>query len=323
MSDETQVEATTAPEPQVEVEAPTPEPEASAPEPEANAEVSAEPDQSVDRYQSLMKSLGEIPDEPSAQLIDSIDEKTIEQLPDSVKGLMKHMMAQQKVEHQKRIAELDKRASKITERSQRVNQEAKDLLQKRYELNRVLTDPKFQQYLKAAQVDESEMEDPFTPAGIKQRIDKGVAEAMESFQRPIIEAAERSRQIAKYQNFVDANPMMKDASFKKQVRTVMENRRDDGNPISLEDAYAMVDRERLIRAEESRKQKEMAARARSNKKISRATVSSSKSDKEPVPNWVTEKGYKGKRSHAARIQYLKDHPEKLKMLRDQQKRGLR
>ena len=322
MSDETQVEATTAPEPEVEAQEPAaPEPEASAPKPEP--EVSAEPDQGVDRYQKLMKSLGDIPDAPNAQLIETIDEKTIEGLPDSVKGLMKHMMAQQRVEHRKRIEELDQRSAKITERSQRVNQETKDLLQKRYELNRVLTDPKFQQYLKSAQVDESEMEDPFTPEGIKQRIDKGVAQAMTEFQRPIVEAAERSRQIAKYQEFVDKNPMMKDAGFKKQVRSVMESRKEEGNPISLEDAYAKVDRERLIRAEEARKQKEMAARARSNKKISRATMSSSKNDSEPVPNWVTEKGYKGKRSTAARIQYLKDHPEKLKMLRDQQKRGLR
>ena len=62
MSDETQVEATTAPEPEVEAQEPAaPEPEASAPKPEP--EDSAEPDQGVDRYQKLMKSLGDIPDE--------------------------------------------------------------------------------------------------------------------------------------------------------------------------------------------------------------------------------------------------------------------
>ena len=323
MSEETQVEATAATEPEAEVAQPVldsvePEPQ-SEPEPQAEvqaeAQAEAEPeDDGVDRYKKIMRSLGDIPDKPNEQLIETIDEKSIEKLPDSVKGLVKHMMAQQNLEHQKRIDELDKRAAQITERSQRVNQESKDLLQKRYELNRVLTDPKFQQYLKSAQIDESEMDDPFTPEGIKQRIDKGVAQAMEEFQRPIVEAAERSRQVAKYQAFVDKNPMMKDVAFKKEVRSIMETRQEQGTPISLQDAYAMADRERLIKIEEGRKQKEMAARARSNQKISRATMSSRQNDNEPVPNWVTEKGYKGKRGTLARIQYLKDNPEKLKLL---------
>ena len=277
----------------------------------------------VDRYSQLMKALGEVPEEPNQQLLESIDEKTIEQLPDSVKGMMKHLMAQQQVVQRKRLSEIDSRAKRLTERSQRVNDETKDLLQKRYELNRVLMDPKFQQYLKQAQVPEEQMEDPFTPEGIKQRIDKGVAKAMTEFQKPIVEAAERARQISKYQDFVDSNPQMKDASFKKEVRTVMESRKETGQPVSLEDAYMMVDRERLIKAEETRKQKELTARARSNKKISRATVSSRNNDSDPVPKWVTEKGYKGKRGASGRIQYLSDHPEKLKLLRDQQKKGLR
>ena len=209
----------------------------------------------VDRYSQLMKALGEVPEEPNQQLLESIDEKTIEQLPDSVKGMMKHLMAQQQVVQRKRLSEIDSRAKRLTERSQRVNDETKDLLQKRYELNRVLMDPKFQQYLKQAQVPEEQMEDPFTPEGIKQRIDKGVAKAMTEFQKPIVEAAERARQISKYQDFVDSNPQMKDASFKKEVRTVMESRKETGQPVSLEDAYMMVDRERLIKAEETRKQK--------------------------------------------------------------------
>jgi hypothetical protein len=63
-------------------------------------------------------------------------------------------------------------------------------------------------------VPEEEMADPYSKEGIEQRIKKGVAEAMREFQKPIAESATRAQQMAKYQDFVAANPMMQDKDLK-------------------------------------------------------------------------------------------------------------
>jgi hypothetical protein len=142
---------------------------------------------------------------------------------------------------------------------------------------------------------------------------------MKEFQQPITAAAARAQQMAEYQKFVEANPQMENKEFKGQVRTLMEQRKEGGQPISLNDAYAHVDRQRLIQAEQGRIQKERAARAKSARQISKSTMSSNGQSKDAVPKWVSERGYKDRRGNSARILYLRDHPEALQKLRQQQK----
>ena len=48
-------------------------------------------------------------------------------------------------------------------------------------------------------------------------------------------------------------------------------------------------------------------------------MSSSNDNQDPVPKWVTEKGYQGVRGSQARILYLRDNPAALQKLRAQQK----
>ena len=324
MSEETvQVEAHQATEAPEVVETPQVEETAVETAPEPQVEAATTVDNSVDNYKSALKALGEIPSAPSEQLIASISPDSIEKLPDSAKGVLKHLMAQQNQEFEKRMEKIKVEEARMQQTSDRVQQEAKDLLARRYELNKVLLDPKFQEYLRKAQMPEAEMEDPFTPEGIQQRIDKGVAQAMSEFQQPIVDAAERSRQVAKYQEFVDQNPNMKKPEFKTAVRDLMARRKEAGSPISLEDAYIVVDRDQMLVQREKQRQKEIAARAKSNRKISRATMSSKNDPGEPLPSWVQKDGYKGLKGNAARVRYLRDHPEKLKLLRERQKSGNR
>jgi|7_EtaG_2_1085326.scaffolds.fasta_scaffold06798_4 hypothetical protein len=324
MSEETeQVEAPQA--------IPVEEPAAMAAEPAAeepveqaekpSAPVKAKAD--TDNYKDIVKALGDIPEEPNDQLLESMTPESIEKLPDSVKGVLKHLMAQQNKQFQQKMNEVKVERVKLGQTSDRIQHEAKDLLQRRYELNKVLLDPKFQEYLRAAQMPEAEMKDPFTAEGMQQRIDKGVAQAMTEFQKPITEAAERSRQVAKYSDFVDQHPNMKKPEFKSQVRDLMSKRKQIGNPISLQDAYVVVDRDRMLIERESQRKKEAAARAKSNRKISRATMSSKNDPGDPLPSWVQKDGYKGVKGVSAKVLYLRDHPEKLKLLREKQKNGNR
>ena len=297
--------------PEVAETAPAPKVEA-APAPEA-------PAAGMDRYESLVKSLGEIPDKPNEQLLESIDEQSIAKLPDSAKGLLKHMMAQQKEAHQKQVDEMETQRKTLGEHEGRIREEARNLLRRRAQLNKMLMDPKFQELLTKADVPEDQLADRLTQEGMQQRIQKGVAEAMREFQKPITAAATRAQQMEDYTSFVETHSQMKEAGFKKSVRAFMESRRDAGTAVSLEDAYAHVDRQRLLREEASRVASEREARAKSARKISRSTVSGQPDAGDPVPEWVTKKGYNGVRGNSARIQYLRDHPKALEKLRAQQR----
>ena len=291
--------------------------------PEAVPEVAPETvtAEDISKFDDLMKSLGDIPDEPNQQLMESIDETSIDKLPDSAKGLLKHLIAKQNQEHLSKMSEFDDYKKKLAEREAQIHAEAKKMIRNRAEMNRVLLDPKFQEFMQKANISEDEMEDPFTPKGMEQRIAKGVSDAMRNFQEPFTAAAKRSQQIAAYQEFVDSNPLMKDPKFKQEVRQLMDTRREEGRPLALGDAYAMVDRGRMLQAQEAKLAQERQARAKSNRKISRATMSNSVTPEEPIPKWVKSKGYNGRRGQQAVIHYLRDNPKALAELRAQQKRN--
>jgi len=182
-----------------------------------------------------------------------------------------------------------------------------------------LLDPKFQEFLKNADVPEAELKDPLSPEGMEQRIKKGVAEAMKQFQEPIRQSANRAQQMAKYQDFVAEHPKMNEKAFKGDVRDLMQSRRDSGSPVSLQDAYALVERDRMLQVQEKQTAKDRLKRSESARQIARSTVSSSNDGASPVPKWVMEKGYKGSRGNSARILYLRDNPSALQKLRAQQK----
>ena len=312
---EQEMETGGEPTPQVEEPTPTPQVEQVA---ESTPQVQEVPKE-LTKSERIQNALGDIPKEPNAQLMEQIDEKTLEKLPDSAKGVLKHLIAQQNKEYEERVKVFEERETKLQEYQAKLKKDARDLIQNRAQLNKMLLDPKFQKMLKEADIPDEKLADPFSEEGIQQRISKGVASAMKQFQEPITQAAQRSQQMAEYQKFVETHPQMDNKEFKGQVRSLMEERREQGQPLSLSDAYAHVDRQRLIKAEQDRIQKERSARAKSAAQISKSTLSSNGQSKDPVPNWVTEKGYKGTRGNTARIMYLRDNPEALQRLRQQQK----
>ena len=279
----------------------------------------AEASSSPSKLDGLLDAFGDFPDEPSEALLETLDEKTIRNLPDSMKGLFKHMVAAER----RRVRELEEKINSRNEQLDKKYEELKEqnrvVIRNRAQLNQVLLDPKFQEYLKAADTPEEDMKDPLSPEGIEQRIKKGVAEAMRSFQQPIQESATRARQMARYQDFVAEHPQMEDKGFKTQVRDLMQTRRDSGTAISLEDAYALVERDRMLKEREKQTAKDRLKRSESARQVARSTVSSSNDSGDPVPKWVTERGYNGVRGASARIMYLRDNPSALKKLRAQQK----
>jgi len=272
-----------------------------------------------DKIRSLLRRL-DIPDEPNEQLMESIDEESIDKLPANVRGLFRHLVAAQRQELNNQAEQMKARMAEIDKREQDLQVKARDLIRNRAHLNRVLMDPKLQELIKNADTPDDQLADPYSEEGMQQRIQRGVAQAMKAFQAPITEAAQRAQQMAAYQDFVDAHPMMKQKEFKSEVRTIMEERQKQGAQISLEDAYNLADRNRILRDQQKAQEKERAARAASARKVQRSTQSSQPDSGDPVPKWVMEKGYNGARGQMARIQYLRDNPKALAKLRDQQRR---
>tara|TARA_R110000851_G_scaffold55141_4_gene129557 strand:+ start:61 stop:1065 length:1005 start_codon:yes stop_codon:yes gene_type:complete len=274
---------------------------------------------SPERLESLLDALGEIPETPSEALLETLDAKSVENLPDSMKGLFKHMVAAERQRVKQMQEKLSSRNEELEKKFEELKEQNRVVIRNRAQLNEVLMDPKFQEYLKHADVPEEELKDPFSQEGIEQRIKKGVAEAMREFQRPIHESATRAQQMARYQDFVAAHPKMTDKAFKTDVRDLMQERKNSGSALALEDAYALVERNRLVAAQEKQTTRDRLKRSESARNVSRSTVSSSNDGGDPVPKWVTEKGYKGSRGNTARIHYLRDNPAALQKLRAQQK----
>lgn len=315
----------------VQTEAPAaeaqPEPQETQPE-EAETEVEsggvevaapAEVPSQSDKIRKLLRKL-DVPDDPNEQLMETIDEESLDRLPANVRGLLRHLAAAQRQQLNEEQEKFKVRASELDRKEAELRTKARDLIRNRAQLNRVLLDPKLQELIKNSDVPEDQLADPYSEEGIQQRIQRGVAQAMKAFQAPITDAAQRAQQMAAYQDFVEAHPLMREKQFKSEVRSIMEERKSAGTQISLEDAYNLADRNRILREQQVSSEKERKARAASARRVQRSTQSSQPDVGDPVPNWVTEKGYDGARGQMARIKYLRDNPKALAKLREQQRR---
>ena len=275
--------------------------------------------QQPSKLEDLLEALGEIPDQPSEALLGNLDAKSVRNLPDSMKGLFKHLVAAERLRVRQVEEKMSTRNTELDKKFEELKEQNRVVIRNRAQLNQVLLDPKFQEFLKAADVPDEDLKDPFSQEGIQQRIKKGVAEAMREFQKPIQESATKAQQMAKYQDFVASHPQMGDKVFKTEVRDLMQERKNSGSAVSLDDAYALVERNRMVAEQQKQTARDRLKRSESARNVSRSTVSSSNDGGDPVPKWVTEKGYKGSRGNTARIMYLRDNPAALQKLRAQQK----
>ena len=294
--------------------------EESTPEVEESVVASGEPEVSQsDKIRKLLRKL-DVPEKPNEKLLESIDEDSIDRLPQNIRGLFKHLVAAQRQQLDAQTEQMKQRIADLDAREEQIAAKARDLIRNRAHLNRVLTDPKLQKLIEGSEVPDDQLADPYSEEGIQQRIQRGVAQAMKAFQAPITEAAQRAQQMSAYQDFVESHPLMKQKAFKSEVRQIMEERKTQGAQISLEDAYNLADRNRMLKGQQAAQQKERAARSASARKVQRSTQSSQPGTGDPVPNWVMEKGYDGARGSLARIKYLRDNPDALAKLREQQRR---
>jgi hypothetical protein len=79
--------------------------------------------------------------------------------------------------------------------------------------------------------------------------------------------------------------------------------------MALKDAHDLIEHQNMVKEAQVKRQKERARRAESARKISRTSVSSDPDNGSLIPDWVSKKGYKGRRGAAATYLFLKDNPK--------------
>ena len=263
----------------------------------------------TNRFDRLADALGDLPDAPNDRLLDQIDEKTIEKLPVEAKVMMRHMLADRLREMERNKAAQQALQEQYKSKEQKLHQEAREVIESRAKMAKVFQNKELQELLKKGQVPEEKMPDPFTPEGIQARIDKAAAEGLQRFIEPITASAKRAQSESKYNDFVSNHPKMNDKKFKAQVVSLIRERKANGTPMALKDAHDLVEHQNMVIAAKTKRRRERTRRAESARKISRSSVSSDPDNGSLIPDWVSTKGYKGRRGAAATYLFLKDNPK--------------
>ena len=300
-----------APEPEVEQQAQEHRPgDMVSPEQVENA--SKQPQEATgqpSRFDRLADALGDLPDAPNDRLLDQIDEKTIEKLPVEAKVMMRHMLADRLREMERNKAAQEALQSEYKTKEQKLHKEAREVIESRAKMAKIFQNKELQDLLRKGQVPEEKMPDPFTPEGIQARIDKAAAEGLQRFIEPITASAKRAQSEAKYNDFVSNHPKMNDKRFKAQVVSLIRERKENGTPMALKDAHDLVEHQNMVNEAKAKRKRERTRRAESARKISRSGVSSAPDNGSLIPDWVSTKGYKGRRGAAATYLFLKDNPK--------------
>ena len=125
---------------------------------------------------------------------------------------------------------------------------------------------------------------------------------MQRVLNPLHDAANKRMRESAYLDFVDKHPEMRDATFKKEVITLVRARQEAGENMSTQDAYQLVKAQQVLAKQQVRQAQEQRARANAARRVSRTTASGSPGN-EGIPADVKRKGA------VAIAQWLKTNPE--------------
>ena len=194
---------------------------------------------------------------------------------------------------------LETRQAETSQRQQKLEQMERDFARRQAEFYALVDDPKVRETL---EVPEEDLPDALSPEGIQARIDRGIAQGMQRVLNPLHDAANKRMRESAYLDFVDKHPEMRDATFKKEVITLVRARQEAGENMSTQDAYQLVKAQQVLAKQQVRKAQEQRARANAARRVSRTTASGSPGN-EGIPADVKRKGA------VAIAQWLKTNPE--------------
>ena len=235
---------------------------------------------------------------------DGITEHDIKELP----TVARRMLHNFRVAYKMKQGELDRshqdRLSEYKKREQQIEHLERDFARRQAEWASLIEDPNIQQ---ALNVPDEELPDIMSEDGINAHINRRVAEAVRSVFQPMQEASSQRRQEAAFFDFLESHPEMKDPAFKKEVATLVTERKNTDAPLSTQDAYEVVRARKIMADQRARTEKERRARAEAARRVQRSSMSGSP-DAMQIPPDVKKQGA------ASIAAWLKSNPEAAKAL---------
>ena len=235
---------------------------------------------------------------------DGITEHDIKELP----TVARRMLHNFRVAYKMKQGELDRshqdRLSEYKKREQQIEHLERDFARRQAEWASLIEDPNIQQ---ALNVPDEELPDIMSEDGINAHINRRVAEAVSSVFQPMQEASSQRRQEAAFFDFLESHPEMKDPAFKKEVATLVTERKNTDAPLSTQDAYEVVKARKIMADQRARTEKERRARAEAARRVQRSSMSGSP-DAMQIPPDVKKQGA------ASIAAWLKSNPEAARAL---------
>ena len=260
------------------------------------ADFSSEPAVEVSSFDPLYADL-EGDDLQVDGFYEGITEDDIKDLPTVARRMLHNFRTSYKLQSEKLDSDHKSRLDDIDQRKHSIQGLERDFARRQAEFASIIDDPRIKS---ALAVEESEMPDIMSEAGIQARINRGVAEAVSGVFTPMQEVSAQQRQKSAYLDFLDGHPEMKDTGFKKDVAGLVGERRQAQAPISTQDAYEII-RARRINVE-NRKRSDAARR------VQRSSVSGSPGVAE-IPPEVKKQGAAGIAA------WLQSNPEAAKQIK--------
>jgi len=255
-------------------------------------------------FNALDSELGQIEELEHDGFYGDITEDHIKELPTVARRILHNFRIDRKKQEQRHLREMSSIRSETEDREQGLAKAEREFSRRQSEFAALIDDPKVQSILNQP---DTEMPDVFTEEGINARIQRGIAQGLNTILSPMKDAADQKGRESAYLDFVSGHPEMRKPSFKKAVVGLVRNRAQAGNPVSTQDAYQLVKAQQMIADQQARSARETRARQQSAKRIGR-NVASGTPDSATIPPDVQKRGA------YAIAQWLQANPEAAKTI---------
>ena len=233
---------------------------------------------------------------------EGISEHDIKELPTVARRMLHNFRVAYKQKQSALDQSYEKRLNEYKKREQQIQHLERDFARRQAEFASLIDDPSIKENLK---VSDEELPDIMSEEGINAHINRRVAEAVANVFSPMQEASAQRRQQSAFYDFLDAHPEMKDPAFKREVASLVTERKGTDAPLSTQDAYEVVKARKIMSEQRARTEKERRARADAARRVQRSSVSGSPGTAE-IPPEVKKQGA------ASIAAWLQSNPEAAK-----------
>mgnify|MGYP003111476277 FL=1 len=233
---------------------------------------------------------------------EGISEHDIKELPTVARRMLHNFRVAYKQKQSALDQSYEKRLNEYKQREQQIQHLERDFARRQAEFASLIDDPSIKESLK---VSDEELPDIMSEEGINAHINRRVAEAVANVFSPMQEASAQRRQQSAFYDFLDAHPEMKDPAFKREVASLVTERKGTDAPLSTQDAYEVVKARKIMSEQRARTEKERRARADAARRVQRSSVSGSPGTAE-IPPEVKKQGA------ASIAAWLQSNPEAAK-----------